>query len=98
MGGGWDYTSRADNIEFILMPPPGERTINPILFSISAEFQSDLDNEDISEVLRQEFKDHNISLSDDAFVTVKEKGMEWLITDGDKTYMAKKQGDKLNIY
>lgn len=56
-----------------------------------------LDNEDISETLRQEFKDHNISLSDDAFVTVKEKGMEWL-TDGDKTYMAKKQGDKLNIY
>ena len=97
MGGGWDYTSRADNIEFILMPPSGERTID-LLFGVAAEFLSDLDNEDISEALRQKFKDHGISLSDDAAVSVKEKGMEWLITDGDKTYMIRKQGAKLNIF
>ena len=69
-----------------------------LLFSVELEVQSDLNNEDISESLRQRFKDNNISLSDNAFVSVKETDTEWLITDGDKTYTVRKQGDKLDIY
>jgi hypothetical protein len=89
MGGGWDYTGRADNIELI---------ITPVLFSVAVEAQSELNNEDISEALRQEFEDYNISLSDDAAVSVKETDREWLITDDGKTYAVKRQGDRLKIY
>ena len=78
------------------------------LFGAELELQSDLDSGDISEALRQEFKDNGVSLSPD--VTISEelviwKGRRWLITDNEDRYWVKKEKDKvkkeenkLNIY
>ncbi len=75
------------------------KVIGPkLLFSVGGEVQGDLNNEDILESLRQEFKDNSISLSDNASVSVKKTDIEWLITDGGKIYIVKKQGNKLDIY
>ena len=78
------------------------------LFSVELEFQSDLDSGDISEGLRQEFKDNGVLLSPDVTISkelVIWKGRRWLITDNEDRYWVKKEKDKvkkeedkLNIY
>jgi len=68
----------------------------PELFSAEAERQSDLDNGVISEDLRLDFDDNGISLSDDASVS-KETEARWLITNGAKIYIVKKQDEELSI-
>jgi hypothetical protein len=70
---------------------------NRLLFSVGGEHESDLDDRIISEDLRREFEDNNISLSDKASVSEKTDA-EWVITDESKTYTVRKQGDKLDIY
>jgi hypothetical protein len=67
------------------------------LFSVGLEAENDLNNGIISVDLRRKFEDNKIPLSDDASVS-KETNTKWLITDGNKTYIVKKQGGKLNIY
>ena len=52
----------------------------------------------ISDGLRQEFKDNGITLSQSARVATRSAGTEWLITDGDRTYIVRKDGNNLNIY
>jgi len=69
-----------------------------LLFSVKVETQCDLNNGIISADLRQGFEDNESLLSNDAFVSVKETDVKWLITDGDKVYTVKKQEDELNIY
>jgi len=78
------------------------------LFSAELELQSDLDSGDISEALRQEFKDIGVLLSPDVTISkelVIWKGKRWLITDKEDRYWVKKEKDKvkkeedkLNIY
>ncbi|MGB2863570.1 MAG: hypothetical protein WBC05_09625 [Sedimentisphaerales bacterium] len=70
------------------------------LFSIKAEFQSDLDNGTISEELRQEFEGSYSPLSQHADVSVKEAGSKWMITDNDKLnkYSISKAERGLRIY
>lgn len=67
------------------------------MFSIGLAYQKDLDNKNISAGLRWQFEDNGISLSDNANVTIKSKGREWLINDEDKAYIIKKE-EELNIY
>jgi len=79
-----------------------------LLFSVELELQSDLDSGDISEALRQEFKDNGVSLSPDVTISKESviwKGKRWLISDNDDRYWVKKEKDKvkkeedkLNIY
>ena len=69
-----------------------------LLFSVGMDAQSDLDNGAISEGLRQDFKNNNISLSADATVSKEESGIGWSITDGGKTYVIRKEEDKLSIF
>ena len=69
-----------------------------LLFSIAVEAQSELNNGTISEGLRQDFGDNDISLSDDAFVSLKETDARWLIADGDKIYIIEKHEDRLDVY
>jgi len=78
-----------------------------LLFSVELKYQIDLDKGNISEDLRQDFKDNRISLSQNATVSIEEKDSEWLIADfttarfftrKEKTYPVRKEGDKLNIY
>ena len=71
------------------------------LFSAELEFQSDLDSGDISEALRQEFKDNGVLLSPDVTISkelVIWKDKRWLIAANEDRYWVKKEEDKLNIY
>ena len=70
-----------------------------VLFSVTGEGQSALDNAAALAGLRQEFGYNGISLSDHAAVSLKKEYVEWLITDEDTTYTVKKRREsKLDIY
>lgn len=64
-------------------------------FKIGLVYQNDLDSQNISDGLRWQFRDHGISLSDNA--TSKREGNKWLITNENKTYIAKKEKGIINI-
>jgi predicted PurR-regulated permease PerM len=69
-----------------------------LLFSIDPQFQSDLDSNNISEGLRQEFEKNRISLSQNATVSIDRQESKWVIVHADKTYTVSKEGEKLNVY
>lgn len=71
-----------------------------LVFSIGLRHRIDLDNEVISDGLRQEFKDNETPLSQNTTILIKDKGSNWVITDkgGGKTYFVKGSEYKLNIY
>lgn len=70
-----------------------------LLFSVDElDYQSDLDNAIVSAGLRENFEDENITLSEDATVSIQEKGNRWLIIDSHGKYLVRKEGDKLNIF
>lgn len=56
-----------------------------------SEYQSSLNSSIIPKELKEKFKSKNISLSDNASVLVKEADARWLITDGDKVYIVRKE-------
>jgi len=67
--------------------------------SLDLRFQPVLDSRDITTELRQKLEDRRVLLSQDASVAIKEKDKEWLINSGSgKTYIVKKEEDKLNVY
>ena len=78
------------------------------LFNINPLLQGDLDNELLSEYLRKtvekglhkELESDEISLSQNATITVKSEGNCWFITDGpdEQTYTIKKEDGQLNLY
>jgi ABC-type lipoprotein release transport system permease subunit len=71
------------------------------LFDIDSKVhkvQSDLDNNIISEDLRQTFKTGDISLSPDTMILTGLDGERWKIMDGSQTYVVQKARGKLNIY
>lgn len=71
----------------------------PSLCSIGSEFQTDLENETISGRCRQELEKHRLSLSRNASVSTKERtNTEWVISDGNMIYEARKHDDKIDIY
>jgi len=85
-----------------------------LLFSIESKskmfFRTDSKFEDclkilnssriIEEDLQKEFENNGISVSNDATITVIQKGNKWRITDIDKkkTYLIKKEKERLDIY
>jgi len=79
--------------------PFHRRFIGLLLFSIDAQFQGELDNNTISEVLRQEFEDNKITLPQNATVTIVQSPREWLIigVDNKPIYRVRKAKRKLNI-
>ena len=78
------------------------------LFNLNPSFQTYLDNEILSEHLRKaiekglrkELENDEISLSQNATVTLKSEDSCWLITDvaDEQTYTVKKEDGQLNIY
>jgi len=73
-----------------------EEALEALLFSIDQpDLQSDLDNGNIPEDLRQKFEEKEIQLSENVTVEIEEKGSKWLI---DGQYAVRKENDKLNIY
>jgi type II secretory pathway component GspD/PulD (secretin) len=69
-----------------------------LLFGIELEHQTDLDNGNISEDLRQEFGNSGILLSRDATVLIEEESSRWLVTDSGREYHIREEESKLNIY
>ena len=95
-----------DNRMYIAKKENDQLKIYKLLFNDQEEFLYDilgdldegLDEEYISKSLRKEFKD---SFSENAIVTIEEKGSEWRITDCDysnSVYVIRKENDKLNVY
>jgi phage tail-like protein len=66
-------------------------------FSIGTEFEDDLNKGIISEKLRDKIETEGFSISENAMVT-KEKKDKWVITDGEKIYIVKKEDGDINIY
>ena len=71
---------------------------SPLLFSISAEAHKDMKSGAVPEDLRKSFAENGISLSEKPYLSVKQAGVKWLITDGNTVYILEKVEDKLNIY
>jgi hypothetical protein len=69
-----------------------------ILFSIGLENQSDLNNEIISGTLQEQFRNHGISLSDEAGISTGPKGYTWMIKDTQQAYRVHREQSRLNIY
>ena len=70
----------------------------PLRLRIDLNFQSDLDNNNISEKLRKKFKDKKLSLSQHATISIENPGNRWKINDEEQTYTVRKENGKLNIY
>jgi hypothetical protein len=72
------------------------------LTDIDPYFQSDLDSGTISEVLRLEFAQKDISLSRNELITIttEEENSRWRIYDSghDRTYTVLKESEMLNVY
>jgi HEAT repeat protein len=68
-------------------------------FSVSAVFQNDLNNGNISENLQRALENHGISLSQNASIFIEEEDSKWLITEKAKhkksTYTVRKEADNL---
>ena len=75
-----------------------------LLFNIELKYQTHLNSENISAELRQEFKNNQIPLSQNAILSVQKKDSEWWIDDKDnqRVYIVRKEArkaeGKLNIY
>ena len=75
-----------------------------LLFNIELKYQTHLNSENISAELRQEFKNNQIPLSQNAILSVQKKDSEWWIDDKDnqRVYIVRKETrkeeGKLNIY
>jgi trigger factor len=66
--------------------PPIEQSI----FSTDAELQDNLDKEEIPEIIRQEFQNKDIIISEKAVISVEEAGKKWMLTDVRKRYIISK--------
>jgi RNA polymerase sigma factor (sigma-70 family) len=70
-----------------------------LLFNTELRFQTDLDNGNISEELRQEFENHQITPPRKLTIPNGKKGQMWLMADKDRPiYLICKEGDKLSVY
>ena len=66
------------------------------LFSIDSVFQNDLDNNRMSEKLRQSFEKHSFFLSPNP--TIQKKENRWEISSNTSTYILKKAENQLKVY
>lgn len=70
--------------------------LDSYLFTIAAEFEDVLNNGNISEDLKDKFKNESFSISENAIVT-KENDDKWLIMD-ERKFIVRKENGRLNIY
>lgn len=69
-----------------------------LLFIMESGYQNDLENGIVSGDLRQRFENNKTPLSQNVTISIEEPGSNWLVIDGNRTYIVKKEEDKLNIY
>ncbi len=67
------------------------------LFSIDLDL-GELDRKEASEKLREQFEEHNETLTSQALVEENRVGNHWKIIDGDREYVIRNEGQKLNVY
>lgn len=79
-------------------PQVDEPVPEPLLFSVAAEAHSELKSGAVPEGLRGSLTENGISLSDRAYLSVRQADVKWLITDGNTVYILEKDEEKLNIY
>lgn len=68
------------------------------LFSAPERFQSELDVQSLSPILRQKFTDEGFPLSDEAVVSVETPGVVWQIKDSLQRYLLKKSKQSLYVF
>jgi hypothetical protein len=106
--GGQTYTARGQNRLHVstnagAMPQNYEMHVRPwngqTLFTtnLAVAIQNALDSRNISADLRQSFQSNGVTLSSDATVIVVRAGSEWHITDRDKGYTVRRDGNNLNV-
>ncbi|MDQ1327199.1 MAG: phosphoserine phosphatase RsbU/P, partial [Candidatus Poribacteria bacterium] len=86
-----DLSSNMDDIFMAIFDNHAE-----LLFSIDAGFQNQLDSGTIQNGLRQKFIDNETTLSQNA--AIEKIGNGWRINNGQKTYIIRKEENKINIY
>ena len=71
-----------------------------LLFSTELDVQDNLDDEEISTDLRQEFENKGITLSQNVDVSIEKEGAHWLIADkgNEQEYSVREEDDGLEIY
>ena len=87
-----------DNVKASRRKKPETGHAKKSLFSVKLDYLKDLDKEQISDELRQQFEQNKMPLSQDATVLVKKAGNRWLIADKSKEYSVRKGEDELDIY
>jgi hypothetical protein len=92
---GWYSQSEKMDPLYHLSPDDWQ---SKFLFNISNQFEKELDQGKISDVLRQVFKDHEIDLSHDLSISKDQNGKAWRIKDGDLTYNAKQENNEIFVY
>jgi hypothetical protein len=74
----------------------GER--NALLFTLSLSFINDLNLQTLSQTLRQEFLNNQVSLSESAASIVDLAGRKWQITDKEHAYIIQKNNGGLDVF
>jgi len=87
---------RNENEEITLRATPEHREF--LIISIDLDLQTQLDNGNIPEFLRQELESNSIPLTPNAAVSIEKAGSRWLISDGDRNYSVRREEGKLAIY
>jgi len=71
--------------------------LEPYLFSLPLELKQELEQNQVSEKLREIFNQHGYTLSEQAEVQSM-KSKEWKILDGKREYIILEGNEQLNIY
>ncbi len=96
-----DKLNRSHNVEpFDLLNDAIEEMLNnlriKLSFSMDAKFENDLNKGTVSDELKNLFKTKKYRLSENASVTKKDD--EWVITEEEREFIVRKEGEKLNVY
>lgn len=91
------YVSESVHSRLKTRPRRGLQEYPPLLFTTELGYQTNLDDGNIPEGLRQAFERRRIKLSPEATVSVKEKDSRWIVTDGGKEYHIRKHDEGLDV-
>ena len=67
-------------------------------FAVTPESQNDLDNAVVTGTLRSEFSENGISLSEEAKVSIEDRGKKWQVANSSESYAIVEQQGALNVY
>ena len=79
---------------------PLSKTVSGFLFSIDPILQTDLENSNLSENLREALENNEISISENAVISIEEEGGRWRLTDSEneRIYTLIKSDARLDVY